>query len=160
MTMSAITTDHVDELLILVIRFTRARRVVLIDNLLHMDVDGFVPKDLAVLEFSEQLHVAISEHISHRRLILRDKPHVRFGRLGRLYLLPQTDQLAKGLLESDIRAYIQYQMHRFLENTLNEEVALKMLRIYAGPDVHRSAPGTVSVRPLTRADLTDSRTYL
>jgi hypothetical protein len=160
MTMSTIATDHIEELLFLVIGFTRSRRRVLMDNLHRMDVEGFFPQDLAVKEFSEQLHAAITEHMSRHRLILRDNPHVRFDEEGRLDLLCETDHHARQLLDSDPKAYQRYQMQRLLENALNEEIALKMLRAYTGRVAHEDTPTVDPTRPywpLRRIDLTDDR---
>jgi len=128
MSMTGIVTDHIEELLHLIVRFTRARRRVLTDNVRRMNLAGFVPQDLAIQEFAEQLHGAIEEHRGHRRLMLRDNQHVRFGPNGRLDLSTETDDRAKGLLASDPPAYLEYQTQRLLENTLNERVALAMLR--------------------------------
>ena len=160
MTMSAIATDHIEELLFLVIGFTRSRRRVLMDNLLRMDMEGFVPQDLAVEEFSEQLHVAITEHMTHHRLIFQDHPHVRFDEEGRLELLCKKDPLARELLDSDTKAYQRYQMRRLLENALNEDIALNMLRAYTGRVVREDTPTLDPSRPywpLRRIDLIDDR---
>jgi|GEM_PF-6945507 len=158
MTMSAIVTDHVEELLALVLRFTRARRRVLIDNLRYMDREGFVPQDLAVQEFSEQLHTAITEHRTHHRLVLRDNPHLRFGEHGRVDPVSEADPRAKALLDSDLGAYLQYQMQRLLENALNEKVACRMLRGYTGGVLRRATHGMTPARPCwppERAGLND-----
>ena len=158
--MSAIATDHIEELLFLVIDFTRSRRRVLMDNLHLMDVEGFVPQDLAVQEFSEQIHAAITEHMIHHRLLFQDNPHVRFDEEGRLELLCETDHHARELLDSDTQAYQRYQMQRLLENALNEEIALKMLRAYTGRVVRENTPSVDPTRPywpLRRIDLTDDR---
>jgi len=128
MSITGIVTDHIEELLHLIVRFTRARRRVLTDNIRCMSLAGFVPQDLAIQEFAEQLHGAIEEHRGHRRLMLRDNQHVRFGPNGRLDLSTKTDDRARGLLASDPPAYLEYQTQRLLENTLNERVALAMLR--------------------------------
>jgi hypothetical protein len=121
-------TDHIQELLVLVVRFTRARRRVLINNLRRMDREGFVPQDLAVEEFTQQLHLAINEHVLRGRLVLRDNPHVRFGARGRLELVPETDCAARDLLRGDPEAYLRDQTQRLFETSLNERLALQMLR--------------------------------
>jgi len=131
--MTGQVTDNIEELLRLIIRFAKARRRVLVGNVRYRNRAGFVPLDLAVHEFAGQLQDAIEEHKGHRRLMLQDHAHVRFGPNGRLHLLPQTDERARGLLVSDPPAYVEYQSQRLWENTLNEKLAMAILR--------RRAPG-------------------
>jgi hypothetical protein len=161
MIMPVQATDHIQELLILVIRFTRARRRVLVNNLRRMDKEGFVPRDLAVQEFAEQLHSAINEHVLHRRLVLRDGPHLRFGARGRMEPLPETDAEARELLQSDPEAYLRYQTQRLAETSLNERMALKMLRRHVEHTLaHQLDRGAGSSRPIPPSDrmtLTDGR---
>lgn len=126
--MTGQVTDNIEELLCLIVRFAKARRRVLVGNVRHMHRAGFVPLDLAVHEFVGQLQDAIEEYRGHRRLMLRDHAHVRYGPSGRLHLLPQTDEHARGLLVSDPPGYVEYQAQRLWENTLNEKVAMAMLR--------------------------------
>jgi hypothetical protein len=160
MTMSAIAIDHIQELLALVVRFTSARRHVLQNNMRHMDREGFVPHDLAVLEFTQQLHAAITEHVTHHRLVLRDDPHIRFGANGEVELIPEPDSQAELLLRSDPEAYLQYQMHHLVETILNERVARKMLRSYIGllarRGIHDTGPSR-SCWPPERTPLIDDR---
>ncbi len=164
MIMPVQVTDHIQELLVLVVRFTRARRRVLIENLRRMDREGFVPQDLAVEEFTQQLHLAISEHVLRRRLVLRDNPHVRFGAQGRLELVPETDGTAQDLLHHDAEAYLRYQTQRLFETSLNERLALKMLRRHVHQLHLRQAVGGAAfprpLPPMDRTASTDGRTDL
>ena len=161
MIMPVQVTDHIQELLVLVVRFTRARRHVLINNLRRMDREGFVPQDLAVEEFTQQLHLAINEHVLRRRLVLRDNPHVRFGAQGRLELVPETDCTAQELLNRDSEAYLRYETQRLVETSLNERLAMKMLRSHVHHLLVRQGAGEATCpRPFPstdRAALTDDR---
>ena len=85
-------------------------------------------------------------------------PHLRFGEHGRLDPVSEADPLAKDLLDSDLGAYLQYQMQRLLENALNEKVACRMLRGYTGAVLGRATHGMTPARPCwppERAGLND-----
>jgi len=121
-------TDNVTEVLQKVIEFTRRRETVLYQNILNVRTTGFVPKDLAVDEFSRLLSEAVDEHILNRRLVLRDTRNVRFGEEGTFELAPVVDTNASRLLEQDYDRYLELQIDKLLENSLNQRVAAQLLR--------------------------------
>ena len=86
-------TDNVSELLAEIVVFTQARRNILTQNIRDLDEPGFVPKDLAVEEFSHLLNHAIAEHIQNERLVLRDTANIKFGPNGSLRLKPVVDEI-------------------------------------------------------------------
>jgi len=121
-------TDNVTEVLQKVIEFTRRRETVLYQNILNVKTTGFVPKDLAVDEFSKLLSEAVDEHILNHRLVLRDTYNVKFGEEGTFELAPVVDTNAGRLLEQDYDRYLELQIDKLLENSLNQRVAAQLLR--------------------------------
>ena len=128
MNLSSLITDNITELLVKVIEFTQARQKLLSRNINNIDDPGFVPKDLAVDEFSELLHSAIHEHVRNQRLVLRDTENVKFGLGGSFEVKPIVDEYAKELLEENQDEYLELQINKLLENSLNQRVAAELLR--------------------------------
>jgi hypothetical protein len=89
---------------------------------------GFVPKDLAVDEFSNSLNNAIDEHIRNQRLVLRDTENVKFGVSGSFEVKPLVDECGKELLEESRDEYLELQINKLSENSLNQRVAAELLR--------------------------------
>ena len=89
---------------------------------------GFIPKDLNVDEFSEVLKDAVSEHIRNQRLLLRDTENIKFGEDGRVEIRAIPDKYAKEVLENNPDEYIELQINKLLENSLNQRVAAELLR--------------------------------
>jgi flagellar basal body rod protein FlgB len=52
MNLPSLITDNITELLVKIIEFTQRRQKILIRNINNVRSPGFVPKDLAVDEFS------------------------------------------------------------------------------------------------------------
>jgi len=128
MNLSSIITDNVAELLVKIIEFTHTRQRVLTRNINNVHYPGFVPKDLLVDEFSDLLHDAIDEHKQSRRLVLRDTENVKFGMSGRFEVKPVVDNHAKELLEENQDEYIELQINKLLENSLNQRIAAELLK--------------------------------
>jgi len=128
MKLSSWITDNVTELLVKIIEFTRARRKLIGKNIYNVRNPGFVPRDLPVDEFSESLIGAIIEHIQCHRLLLRDTENVKFGKDGSFQTEPIVDNYARGLLGENKDKYLELQIKRLLENTLNQKVANELLR--------------------------------
>jgi flagellar basal body rod protein FlgB len=120
--------NHISELLALLVAFTKARRQVLANNINNMDVPGYSPQDLDIDEFSEVMNNAISEYLVHQRILLVDTETVHFGPNLALELESVSDGQAYTLLQHDRQAYVEYQTRSILENALNEQVALKLLK--------------------------------
>ena len=128
MNLSSLITDNVVELLVKIIEFTHARQRILTRNINNIHSAGFVPKDLLVDEFSELLHDAIDEHKRSRRLVLRDTENVKFGMSGSFEINPVVDIYAKELLEENQDEYIEFEIDKLLENSLNQRIAAELLR--------------------------------
>ncbi len=127
MQLEAPETNHIGELLAMLVAFTKVRRQVLANNLRDMDRVGFSPQDLAIGEFSETMNCAISEYLEHQRIVLFDTDSIHFGPNMALELESVPDPQACELLQCDRKGYVEYQTGRLMENALNEKVALKLL---------------------------------
>jgi flagellar basal body rod protein FlgB len=121
-------TDNITELLVKVIEFTQTRQKILIQNINNVHNYGFIPKDLAVDEFCNLINGAINEHCRSQRLLFCDTKNIKFGAAGRLDVRPITDKYAKKLLEENRNKYIELQINKLLENSLNQRVAAVLLR--------------------------------
>ncbi len=128
MNLSLLITDNIAELLVKIIEFTHTRQKVLTRNINNVHNPGFLPEDLLVDEFSDLLHDAIDEHIRSRCLVLRDTENVKFGISGRFEVKPVVDNYAKQLLEGNRDEYVELQINKLLENSLNQRIAAELLR--------------------------------
>lgn len=128
MNLSSLITDNVAELLVKIIEFTQARQKLLCRNINNADSPSFVPTDLAVQEFTELLNDAIDEHVRTKRIVLRDTENVKFGINGSFQVKPVVDKYAKDLLAENRVAYLELQINKAVENSLNQRVAAELLR--------------------------------
>ena len=128
MNLPSLITDNITELLVKIIEFTHTRQKILTQNINDIRSLGFVPKDLTVDEFSDSLNNAIDEHIENQRLMLRDTENIKFGIRGSLEVKPVVDKYAKELLEENLDEYLELQINKLLENSLNQRVAAELLR--------------------------------
>ena len=121
-------TDNITEVLIKIIEFTQARQKILTRNINNIHSPGFIPKDLAVDEFSYLLNSAIDEHIRNQRLVLCDTENIKFGAAGSFEVEPIVDKYAKELLKENWNEYLELQINKLLENSLNQRVAAELLK--------------------------------
>lgn len=129
MDVSAITSiDNITDVLRKIISFTKQRKDILTRNMLDFKEPGFEPKDLPVLEFTEQMTLAIAEHMRNDRLIVRDTDNIRFGADGVFDPRPVVDTDAKQLLQKDQQEYLHYQIEKLSENLINHKVAIELLK--------------------------------
>jgi flagellar basal body rod protein FlgB len=128
MNLTSLATDNVTEILVKIIEFTHTRQKIIIRNIINMNNPGFVPKKLAVKEFSGLLNNAIDEHIQNQRLLLRDTESIKFGTSGSFEVEPTVDKQSKLLLENNRNEYLEVQINGLLENSLNQRVATELLR--------------------------------
>ena len=128
MNLPSLITDNITELLVKIIKFTQTRQKILTRNINNARNTGFVPKDLAVEEFSDLLNSAVDEHIVNRRLVLWDTENIKFGIGGDFEVKPVADKYAKELLEENREEYLELQINKLLENSLNQRVAAELLR--------------------------------
>lgn len=128
MNLTLLITDNITEILIKIIEFTHNRQKILTQNISNVNNLGFVPKELAVKEFSDLLNNALDEHIRNRRLILRDTENIKFGVKGSLAVKPVVDEHSKELLKENRDRYLELQINKLLENSLNQRLAAEFLR--------------------------------
>jgi len=128
MNLASLIVDNIGELLVKIIEFTQTRQKILSQNINNVHSFDFVPKDLAVDEFSELLNGAIEEHIRSGRLMLRDTGNIKFGVSGSFEAKPVVDEYAKELLEENRDDYLELQISKLLENSLNQRAATELFR--------------------------------
>jgi len=128
MNLTSLISDNITEILVKIIEFTRTRRKILIQNITNVHNPGFLPKDLAINEFSDSLNNAIDEHIRNQRLVLRDTENIKFGDNGSFEIKPVVDEQSKELLEENQDEYFELQINKLWENSLNQKVAAELLK--------------------------------
>ncbi len=128
MNLTGLLTENVSELLIKIVEFTEARQKILLRNLQQVDEKGFEPQDLAVDEFCDLMGTAISEHVRNQRLLLCDSHHVKFGADKGVSAKAVTDEEAAELLALDRDLYLESQLDKLMENSLNQRIAAELLR--------------------------------
>jgi len=128
MNLMSLITDNIAEILIKIVKFTQVRQKILIQNIINVQNPGFIPKELEVSEFSDVLNNAIDEHIRNQRLVLRDTENIKFGASGNIELKPIIDEHGIKLLEQNRNEYIERQLNKLWENSLNQQLAAELLR--------------------------------
>jgi len=121
-------TDNITEVLVMIIEFTQTRQKILTRNIENAHSPGFAPIDLTADEFSDVLNAAVDEHIRNQRLVLHDTENIKFGVGGSFETRPVVDENAKELLEEDGDEYLDSQISKLLENSLNQRIAVELLR--------------------------------
>jgi flagellar basal body rod protein FlgB len=125
---SSLITDNISEVLVKIIEFTKARHEIISENLSKTEEPDFVPRDLAVEEFSGLLQSALNEHIQNRRIVLFDSENIKFDVNSRFKVKAIADTYAKELFEKNKDEYIKLQVSKLMENSLNHKVAAEILR--------------------------------
>ena len=128
MNLMSLITDNITEILIKIVKFTQTRQKILIQNIINFQNPGFVPKELEVNEFSDVLNTAIDEHVRNQRLVLCDTENIKFGASGSIELKPVIDEHGIKLLEENRDEYIERQINKLWENSLNQKLAAELLR--------------------------------
>jgi flagellar basal body rod protein FlgB len=121
-------TDNITEILIKIVKFTQIRQKIIIQNIINVQNPGFIPKELEVNEFSDVLNNAIDEHVRNQRLVLHDTKNIKFGASGSIELKPIIDEHGIKLLEQNREQYIERQINKLWENSLNQKLAAELLR--------------------------------
>jgi hypothetical protein len=132
MELLSLVSDNLSDLLAKIVRFTELRRDVLYENIHRTRTPGFAPRDLPILEFVQILNGAIAEHLQHQRLLFSDSENIRFGENGAMDITALPDEAAQSLLEANRDEYMEYQVGKLLENSLNRKVARELLRLKCG----------------------------
>lgn len=127
MQINKIANDHIDELLMSIIKFTKKRHQLLKANLKNSTDHEYQPLDLEVEIFSEKLNGALCEYLQNKRLVWSDCETIKFGKDGDMRLESIKDLYARELLVTDHDQYVEYQVAKLLENSLNQKVAMQLL---------------------------------
>lgn len=128
MNLASTITDNVSELLVKIIEFTQARQKVIVQNIINVHDNGFLPKELEVNQFSDLISYAIDEHVQNERLVLQDTKNIKFGPGGSFEIKPIDDEYSRNLLKEDPGKYLDHQVNKLLENSLNQRVAAELLK--------------------------------
>ena len=132
MNLLSVIPDNITEVLVKIIRFTQQRRRVLHRNIENLHTPDYIPEDLPVGEFADVLNAAIAEHLQNRRLLFQDSTHISFGTDSTMRVRTMVDEHAKAMLCSKRDAYMEIQVKKLLENSLNRKVAEELLKYHAG----------------------------
>jgi flagellar basal body rod protein FlgB len=124
--------DNITEVLAKIVQFTELRRGILNGNVRGIHTRGYRPRDLPVVEFANLLNVAISEHLQHHRLLFRDTENITFGDGGTMRIHPIADEHAGSLLQTNPDQYLNLQISRLFENSLNWQVARELMQRHSG----------------------------
>ena len=128
MNSSQLATDNITEVLVKIIEFTENRQKFLTRNIHNIDKKGYEPVDLPVDEFSQSMNNAVTEHVLNERLVLCDSENIKFGEGGEFCVQPVIDANAKTLLKKSRDEYLEMQVDKLLENSLNQRVATELLK--------------------------------
>ena len=71
---------------------------------------------------------AVDEHVRNQRLILHDTENIKFDMGGWLEARPIVDELSKKLFEENREEYLERQINKLWENSLNQRLAAELLR--------------------------------
>lgn len=151
MELLSLIPDNLSELLVKIIRFTELRRDVLYENIHSTRRPGFSPRDMPVLEFVQILNGAIAEHLQHQRLLFLDSENISFGKNGSMAVTPLPDETARSLLQTNQDEYMESQVAKLLENSLNRKVARELLRLKCGIPVNLPINDIVAEGPFEDA---------
>ena len=132
-------TETILELLNMILHFTQSREQVLIDNIRFLEKPGFIPKDLDAEAFSQIVDAALTEYMTHNRLVLRDTEDIQFLPEGAFNVTPAEDEDAARLRPHTER-YYQYQAQKLAQNATNARVAQRLIEMVASARPWASAP--------------------
>ena len=128
MNLASLLTDNITEILIKIVEFTQARQKTLIENINNINNSEFIPKDLAVDEFSGVLAKTINEHTQSQRLVFFDTNNIKFKTGFTFDARAVIDKYAQKLLKHNREEYLEQQINKLLENALNQRIAAELLR--------------------------------
>ena len=127
MNITSLASDNITELLSTIVAFTKKRHEVLVTNLQKLNDPEFAPMDLPTNEFSSAIDHALTQHTLQKRLVLCDSENVKFGPGGSFETSATVDEQCFGLLERDKDQYIETQISKLMENSLNQKLAMELL---------------------------------
>ena len=122
------TADTVVEVLAKIVEFTSRRHTILTDNILNVNTAGFQPMDIDVDGFAGVIAQGLTEYLHSERLLLSDIENVSFGENGTFQCPSYVDDQAKSLFDTDLKAYLKFEIRKYSENLLNKKVGVELLR--------------------------------
>ncbi len=128
MNLTSLITDNITEILVRIIEFTQARQKILTQNIINVHNLNFIPKELEVKEFSALLSNAVAEYIKNERLLLQDTDNIKFGTGCSFQAKPIIDEHSMELFKSNKDEYLDLQIKKILENSLNQRVAAELIK--------------------------------
>jgi flagellar basal body rod protein FlgB len=128
MNLTALVTDNISELLVKIIDFTKNRHKILMRNINDIDKPNLIPMDLPADEFSQSIEYALMEHVTNQRLVLCDSENVKFGFGGSFDAMPIVDEQAGYILQDSRDEYLEYQVNKLMENSLNQRLAKELVK--------------------------------
>ena len=78
-------------------------------------------------EFCTLLSDAVDAHSQSQCLVFCDTENIKFGAAGAFEARPTVDKHSKHLLHQDQEEYLQSQINKLLENSLNQRIAAELL---------------------------------
>ena len=120
--------DNIEEILVKIIDFTCLHHEIFVDNIRNIHQPDFTPRCLDSKGFADLMDQSLTEHINHSRLLWSDSQTIRFGRGGEFEVEAIIDEKACELFEKDIGQYIRKQKQQLMENSLNNRVAVELLK--------------------------------
>jgi hypothetical protein len=74
------------------------------------------------------MNLAVVEHVCKERLVLRDTENIKFISGGKFEVKTISDRYARELLENDLSQYLEFQINKLSENSINQKVAKELFR--------------------------------
>ncbi len=121
-------TDHIAQVLNMIIEFTEKRDKLLTLNMRNANNGQYIPEDLDVTIFADLMGQAVGEHILNNRLVFQDSESVHFGTDGTFDCESKVDVQAKKLFDEDKKRYLELQIKKLSENMINHRIANELLR--------------------------------
>ena len=128
MNISATATDNITEVLTKILDFTEQRHKILTENIIKVNDDGYLPKELDSSGFADVMGHAVYEHMTNERLLLRDNENIKFGANGFVEIKPIHDDHADSILKNNKEKYLKLQIKKISDNLLNKKVTEELLR--------------------------------
>ena len=122
------TADTVVEVLAKIVEFTSRRHTILTDNILNVNTAGYEPLDIDVDGFAGVIAQGLTEYLRNDRLVLSDIEKISFGENGSFQTPAYIDDQAVSLFNTDLKAYLKFEIRKYSENLLNKKVGAELLR--------------------------------
>jgi len=129
-------SDNITDVLMKIVTFTKTRQKVLTENLNNQHLSSYIPHDLPVEEFSNLLNTALAEHTQKKRLLYIDTENIKFETHGMFSVKAIPDERAMQLLSDSRDEYVELQLNKMMENSLNQRIAMELLKQKEGIVLH------------------------